>query len=286
MVNTINLWLRSLRAYFFAVSVIPVLICFILAKANGVLVGFLELILMLVALLSVHLATSLVNECHYSKKGVDINSKLASSKVLLEGLLKRKQAILLLICLYLVSAFIAVFFIFYSSFNLFWYILIGLFVCYFYTAGKNPLKHIALGEFAVFFLLGPLLFFGIYYAFSAELSFRAFLFSVPIGLQITAILTANNIKYINDEKINIEKFKYLYYVELIFPYFLLFLLVFIRVNHFALLLIFLSIIRVLKLVVKMHINHLSEEIVEETAQLQSIFSVLMFIGLLFDFWFK
>jgi 1,4-dihydroxy-2-naphthoate octaprenyltransferase len=289
MGNKIFLWVNSLKAYAFIASVVPVLILFVIARTNGSLVGFIELFLMLLGILSVHLATHFVNEYHYFKKGVDSTDKLSTSVVLANGLLKPKQLILLTVLLYGISIFVTIYFVLYSSFNLVWFILLGLAGIYYYTAGKTPLKHVALGEFMLFFLLGPLVFLAIYFAFSAEMSFRAFLFSIPIGLQITAIFTANNIKNMNAANskellvvLGIEKAKRIYYAELLFPYFFVFLLVIIRVDHFSLLIVFLSIMRTVKLIIKMQNDHLSEGIAQETAQLQMFFSILLLLGLLLE----
>lgn len=293
MGNKIFLWINSLRAYAFIASAVPVLILFVIARENGALIGFFELFLMLLGVLSVHLATHFVNEYQSFKKGLEVKDKLSTSSVLANGLLKTKPLILLTVLLYGISIFVTIYFILYSSFNLVWFILLGLAGCYYYAAGKNPLKNIALGEFMLFFLLGPLVFLAIYFAFSAEMSFKAFLFSIPIGLQITAIFTANNIKNMNAANnkellvvLGIEKAKRLYYAELLFPYVFLFFLVIIRVDHFALLIVFLSIMRTIKLIIKMQHDHLSEGIAQETSQLQMFFSVLLLWGLLLESWFK
>ncbi len=289
MGNKIFLWVNSLKAYALIASVVPVLILFVIARANGALIGFVDLLLMLIGVLSVHLATHFVNEYHFYKKGIDSTNKLSTSMVLANGLLKTKQIIPLIILLYGISGFVTTYFVLYSSFNLVWFVLLGLAGSYYYTAGKNPLKHVALGEFMLFFLLGPLVFLAIYFAFSAEISFRAFLFSIPIGLQITAIFTANNIKNMNAANSKellvvrgIEKAKRLYYAELLFPYFFLFFLVIIRVNHISLLIVFLSIMRTVKLIIKMQNDNLSESIAQETAQVQMFFSTLLLLGLLLE----
>ncbi|MEI7942567.1 MAG: prenyltransferase [Candidatus Riflemargulisbacteria bacterium] len=293
MGNKIFLWVNSLKAYALIASVVPVLILFVIARANGALIGFADLLLMLIGVLSVHLATHFVNEYHFYKKGIDSTNKLSTSMVLANGLLKTKQIISLIILLYGISVFITTYFVLYSSFNLVWFVLLGLAGSYYYTAGKSPLKHVALGEFMLFFLLGPLVFLAIYFAFSAEISFRAFLFSIPIGLQITAIFTANNIKNMNAANSKellvvrgIEKAKRLYYAELLFPYLFMFFLVIIRVNHISLLIVFLSIMRTVKLIIKMKNDHLSEGIAQETAQVQMFFSTLLLFGLLLESWFK
>ncbi|HEX2281337.1 MAG TPA: 1,4-dihydroxy-2-naphthoate octaprenyltransferase, partial [Thermomicrobiales bacterium] len=70
---------------------------------------------------------------------------------------------------------------------------------YLYTGGPKPLAYVALGEVTVFLFMGPMIVVGSYYVQTGSVSWTAFLISIPIGLMVTAILQANNIRDISDD---------------------------------------------------------------------------------------
>jgi 1,4-dihydroxy-2-naphthoate octaprenyltransferase len=60
-------------------------------------------------------------------------------------------------------------------------------------------KYNALGELAVFLAFGPLMFLGSFYAATGLLDLRALIASAPLGMLITAVLLANNIRDIETD---------------------------------------------------------------------------------------
>ncbi|MBN2352244.1 MAG: prenyltransferase [Spirochaetales bacterium] len=62
------------------------------------------------------------------------------------------------------------------------------------AAGKAPLKYRALGEAAVFLVMGPLMFAGLPLALAGAISPLVVALSFPAGLHIIMILTANNLR--------------------------------------------------------------------------------------------
>ena len=66
--------------------------------------------------------------------------------------------------------------------------------------GHGKAEHLAaLGEATVFLFMGPVILVGSYYVQTSNLSWPAFLISLPVGLLVTAILQANNIRDIADD---------------------------------------------------------------------------------------
>ncbi len=72
--------------------------------------------------------------------------------------------------------------------------LIGLALVYAYTGYPISLKYRALGEVEVFLVWGLLIALGSYYVQVQELSYKAMLASTPLGLLVTAVLLANNLR--------------------------------------------------------------------------------------------
>lgn len=71
---------------------------------------------------------------------------------------------------------------------------------YFYTGGPKGYKYFALGDLGVFILMGPLIVVGTYYGLTGLFSYNAVYVSIPIGLLVAAILHANNMRDIIDDK--------------------------------------------------------------------------------------
>jgi 1,4-dihydroxy-2-naphthoate octaprenyltransferase len=68
-----------------------------------------------------------------------------------------------------------------------------------YSTPRVGFKYNALGEPAVFLAFGPLMFLGSFYAATGLLDLRALIASAPLGMLITAVLLANNIRDIETD---------------------------------------------------------------------------------------
>ncbi len=76
--------------------------------------------------------------------------------------------------------------LFYTSFAgpVWWLFLFGALVLLFYT---YPLKNLALGEFSIFLIWGPLMVGGVYYVLTAQWNWLVIAASLPIGLVVAAV---------------------------------------------------------------------------------------------------
>jgi 1,4-dihydroxy-2-naphthoate octaprenyltransferase len=70
----------------------------------------------------------------------------------------------------------------------------GLALGVFYTAEPLGLKYVALGDLGIFVAFGPLLVLGAYFVQTEKLAWLPFVFSIPLGLQVDAILHGNNFR--------------------------------------------------------------------------------------------
>jgi 1,4-dihydroxy-2-naphthoate polyprenyltransferase len=270
----------SVRPYSFTASLVPVFICFLFAKYEGYYFKLTEVILMVIGVISIHSATNLVNDYFDFKKGVDRTEKKDSSRVLIDNILSQKEVILLICYFYFLAIIVGLYFILNSELILIWFVLIGLLGSFFYTGGKKSLKYVALGEVAVFLLMGPLLFSAIYFAITSSFSFFLFFLSLSIGIQITSILTANNIRdLLYDKESGIKTLPILigkkmaiklYTTEIFLSFFIVFLL---GINNYFFWLAFLSLPVAFILTGKIKNNH--NNIVEDTAKFQMFFGVLV-----------
>ncbi len=79
--------------------------------------------------------------------------------------------------------------------------LLGLLMAWAYTAGPWPYKYHALGEPLIVFLMGPMMSLGGYIAVTgAWWDWTAFAVGLPFGFAVAAVLTANNLCDIDDDR--------------------------------------------------------------------------------------
>ncbi|MET1127836.1 MAG: UbiA family prenyltransferase [Thermoproteota archaeon] len=78
--------------------------------------------------------------------------------------------------------------------------LAGFILAYSYTGPPLKLKYRGLGELGVFIAWGPLMVVGGAYVASGHLSLEAAAASVPLGLLVAAVLLANNIRDLEDDR--------------------------------------------------------------------------------------
>jgi 1,4-dihydroxy-2-naphthoate polyprenyltransferase len=71
---------------------------------------------------------------------------------------------------------------------------------YLYTGGPRGYKYFALGDFMVFALMGPLMVIGTAVMLTGTYDADVFWVSMPIGLLVTAILHANNLRDIRHDR--------------------------------------------------------------------------------------
>ena len=69
-----------------------------------------------------------------------------------------------------------------------------------YTAGPFPLAYNGLGDLFVFIFFGVIGTMGTFYLHTQEISFLAFLTSIPVGALITNILIVNNYRDIEEDR--------------------------------------------------------------------------------------
>jgi 1,4-dihydroxy-2-naphthoate octaprenyltransferase len=203
-----SIWVQTVRAFSFPASLIPSLlgvmfaILYLPQQSTWWLIPFI-----MISLVCLHAASNVVSDYDDFNRGVDYKGSLGGSGVLVEGLLTPKQAYRGAMVLYGVAILFGIPIIIEKGFIILAFGLIGMLSGYFYTAKPVGFKYIALGDFIFFFLYGPAITLGTYYALTGSYHFTVFLASIPLGLLVSGILHANNLRdIIHDRKANIKTF--------------------------------------------------------------------------------
>jgi len=198
----LHAWLLALRAYSLTASVMPVLLAVGLARALDLDVSPWFAGLVVATALSLHLGTNLINDAVGLWKGVDRPGTTGGSGMLTNGALDPKSVFRVGMGFLVLAALVGIPVIMVRGWPVLVMGLLGALGGYAYTAGPGY-KYKALGDLGVFALMGPLLVVFSLYALTgvteASVLLRALAASVPLGLLVTAILAANNVRDFHDD---------------------------------------------------------------------------------------
>lgn len=246
--------------------------------------------LVLVGLISFHAAANMVNDFYDVKHEVDKPTSPTAKyrrHYLLTGEMNKSVFMLEILFFYALTLSIAAYLIFIRGWMVLLFTLAGAFLTYSYTADPFKLKHLALGEIAVFLAWGPLMTAGTYYVLTGELSLIPVYASIPVGIFVASVLFANNLRDIEHDRSagiktlatilghrrSLAFYKYL----LLSAYVSLGLLVVLKIFSPYALLAYLTAPRAIKLV-KIFYERVPEASDPMTAQLSFNFGLLMILG--------
>lgn len=197
---TFRVWVAALRPVSFTASVIPVLVGTAVAAAGEFHLGL--FVLALLGSVAIHAGTNLVNDYFDHMKGTDNEESLGQSGVIQRGLLSARAVLIGGIVAFAIGAAIGLA----ITAQVGWPILAlgvaSVLAGYFYTASPFSLAYRGLGEIVVFTFMGPVIVVGSYYVQTQSWDWAPFVASVPIGLLVAAILHANNVRDIDNDRRN------------------------------------------------------------------------------------
>jgi 1,4-dihydroxy-2-naphthoate octaprenyltransferase len=186
-------WARALRAYSFAATVIPVTCAFLFARAQGLTVAWPLFPLVLFCALLLHAGVNLLNDYYDFILGFDTAEARGSSGLLTKGIVRPEY--MLHWGRFYISAGAAAGLLLTAVRG--WPLLVmgtaGLAGAWFYSC-RNGYKYKGLGEPFVFFLMGPLLFGGAFYAAAGTVTVAAVWPALACGCLVSAILLVNNLR--------------------------------------------------------------------------------------------
>jgi len=287
-------YFQALRAFSFPASLIPCLLGAMLALLYGTEVIWWLMPFIAISLLFLHAGSNVISDVDDYKKGVDAKGTLGGSRVLPDGLLAPKEMFRFGLLLFGFAVLFGLPIILDRGMLVLWLGIVGIVGGFFYTGRPIGYKYVALGDIFIFLLYGPAIVTGTFYALTGMFFTEVLLISIPLGLLVTGILQANNLRdIINDRKANIKTLATVFgegfakgeYVFLIIgAYLTVILLVVFNVLTFWSLLVFLSLPIALK-----NLNMIKGVKIEDTgkiamldaltAQLTLMFGVLLSISI-------
>ena len=186
-------WARALRAYSFTATVIPVLCAFLLARSQNLPAAWPLFPLMLFCALLLHAGVNLLNDYYDFVLGFDTAEARGSSGLLTENIVKPEYMLRRGRFYLFAGAATGLLLAAARGWQLLLMGIAGLAGALFYSH-RSGYKYKGLGEPFVFFLMGPLLFGGAFYAATGTLTGAAIWPALSCGCLVTAILLVNNLR--------------------------------------------------------------------------------------------
>jgi 1,4-dihydroxy-2-naphthoate octaprenyltransferase len=198
--NPLRLWLLALRPLSFTAAVIPVLAGTAVVADETFRPGL--FVLALLGSVALQGGTNLVNDYYDHAWGTDTPESLGPSGVIQRGLLSARAVLIGGFVMFAVGAAIGLVITAVVGWPVLVLGVVSVIGGYAYTGPPLKLAYRALGEVTVFVLMGVIIVMGAAYVQIESFTWEAFLASVPVGLLTAAILHANNLRDIQDDRAN------------------------------------------------------------------------------------
>lgn len=190
------------RPYVVSASLIPFTIGALLAFRGGHF-SWLLYVFGGISLMFIHLASNSANDYFDYKHGIDRPGTFGSSgsRLLINGKITLKEEKYVMIACFLLSIIFGVITVILSTPYILIFGLGGLIGGYFYTADPINLKYRGLSVPTIFVIYGVLITSGGYFLMTNALDVNVFLFATIIGLPVTNIVLANEIRDSENDKV-------------------------------------------------------------------------------------
>lgn len=198
MMRRLPLWLLAIRPFSLTAAIVPVVVGTLVAAPDAF--RPLRFVLALVGAVAIQAGTNLVNDYFDYRKGVDGPGTLGPAGLIQRGKLSPRTVLLMGIGWFAAGSVAGLILVGLTGPELLLLGLASIAAGFFYTAAPVALAYIGLGELTVFLFMGPTIVLGAYYVQTERWSWTPVLVSLPIAFLVTAILHANNLRDIENDR--------------------------------------------------------------------------------------
>jgi len=188
------------RPHSYPASIAPVLFGATYALGYESKFSILKFILFLSACLLIQAATNLFNEYYDYKHGLDKVDSEGISGSIVKGNLSPKEVMVGALVLYALAFGLGLILTFMTSIYVLLVGLVCMLVGYFYTGGKYPIAYSPFGEVVSGFFMGTIIIALSFYFQTGYVNTDIVVVSLPLFIMIGAILLANNIRDLDNDK--------------------------------------------------------------------------------------
>ncbi|GGE78112.1 1,4-dihydroxy-2-naphthoate polyprenyltransferase [Priestia taiwanensis] len=198
-----KVWWNLLRPHTLTAAFIPVFIGTAHAGFDAIHIPL--FLTMLLACLLIQAATNMFNEYFDYKRGLDNEKSIGIGGAIVREGVQPKTVLYLAYAFFGIALLLGVYICANSSW---WLAAVGL-ICmaagYFYTGGPVPIAYTPFGEIVAGFFMGLVIISISYFIQTGTVTNDIMLMSLPTSLLIGAILLANNIRDLDNDKVNGRK---------------------------------------------------------------------------------
>ena len=293
MKHTLKEWFMVTRPWGYALSIMPAALAvayvFFENSVTPLDVNWWYGILAVIASPILQAGGNMMSDYYDYKNNVDRKETYGSSRMLVNKQFEPREVYWFSISMMVIGNIIGIYLLLNTSWHLLWIGLAGIIGSYFYFF----MKYRALGDLNIFIIYGQLISLGTYLVMTNALSWKMLLVAAAPGFLIVNVLHANNtrdIKHDGVAKIKTAamhlgiKGSIIYYTVFTYgAYLLIVLCVIFGIQHWATLLIFISLPMALKLMKQMRTADKEkpeniQKLDEGTAQLVMVYMLLLVIG--------
>ena len=188
------------RPHSYPASIAPVLFGATYALGYEIKFSILKFILFLLACLLIQAATNLFNEYYDYKHGLDKIDSEGISGSIVKGNLSPREVMVGALVLYALAFILGLILTFMTSLYVLLVGLVCMFAGYFYTGGKYPIAYSPFGEVVSGFFMGTIIISLSFYFQTGYVNADIIVVSLPLFIMIGAILLANNIRDLDNDK--------------------------------------------------------------------------------------
>lgn len=192
--SSVSAWWRSLRAYSFPASIMPVLLSLVLAVQREAGIQWWALALFLVSAVLFHAATNVLNDYYDFRYGVDVAGDPDPTHAITQGIVSPRFMLISGHVYFVLALLLGIMIARYRGTAFLVTGLAGAGGAYFYTNARFSLKYRALGDVTVFLLMGPAMVFLGYWAITGTVQLATAPAALPLACMVTLILHGNNLR--------------------------------------------------------------------------------------------
>ena len=293
MKHTLKEWFMVTRPWGYALSILPAALAvayvFFENSVTPLDVNWWYGILAVIASPILQAGGNMMSDYYDYKNNVDRKETYGSSRMLVNKQFEPREVYWFSISMMVIGNIIGIYLLLNTSWHLLWIGLAGIIGSYFYFF----MKYRALGDLNIFIIYGQLISLGTYLVMTNMLSWKMLLVAAAPGFLIVNVLHANNTRDIKHDGVakiktaamllGIKGSIIYYFAFTIGAYLLIVLCVIFGIQHWATLLIFISLPMALKLMKQMRTADKEkpeniQKLDEGTAQLVMIYMLLLVIG--------
>lgn len=206
MSRKIRVWWQAFRYHFVPASIFPAVVGSAVSWAVDHTFSASLFLLVIVALVTNHIALNLTDDYFDFKHSVDSlkpgekNPFTGGSGTLSSNLIRPEAMFKMLTSCYAVTVIIGLYLTMTRGLPVLLLGLLGVFCSVFYTAPPVKFSHHGLGELALLVSFGPVIGLGAYFVQSQTLTLEAFLATLPMGIMLFSMIVLNEIPDFEEDK--------------------------------------------------------------------------------------